>query len=90
MWLNVIHRDMEPPFFANRLAVGNAVIGAWLKVYSKSDVVAKPSGRRLIPTEWWTRAPHKIKFYQARVNRSVNDIYHFLLPGKANVGSIGY
>ena len=28
LWLNVIHRDMEPPFFANRLAVGNAVIGA--------------------------------------------------------------
>lgn len=83
LWLNVIHRDMEPPFFANRLAVGNAVIGAWLKVYSKSDVVAKPLGRRLIPTEWWTRAPHKIKFYQARVNRSVNDIYHFLLPDKA-------
>lgn len=83
LWLNVIHRDMEPPFFANRLAAGNAVIGAWLKVYSKSDVVAKPSGRRLIPTEWWTRAPHKIKFYQARVNRSVNDIYHFLLPDKA-------
>ena len=24
LWLNVIHKDMETPFFANRLTVGNA------------------------------------------------------------------
>lgn len=89
LWLNVIHKDMEPPFFANRLTVGNAVIGAWLKVYNKSDVVAKASGRKLIPTEWWTRAPHKVKFYQSRVNRSVNDVYHFLLPDKAMLAVLG-
>lgn len=89
LWLNVIHKEMEPPFFANRLTVGNAVIGAWLKVYNKSDVVAKPSGRKLIPTEWWTRAPHKVKFYQARVNRSVNEVYHFLLPDKAMLAVLG-
>ncbi len=33
LWLNVMHRDMETPFFSNRLAVGNAVVGAWLKAY---------------------------------------------------------
>ncbi|MBK6331054.1 MAG: hypothetical protein IPF62_11255 [Bacteroidetes bacterium] len=27
LWLNVIHKDMETPFFSNRLAVGNAVVG---------------------------------------------------------------
>lgn len=37
LWLNVIHKDMETPFFSNRLALGNAVIGAWLKVYSKDE-----------------------------------------------------
>lgn len=82
LWLNVIHKDMETPFFANRLAVGNAVIGAWLKVYSKEDVkgIAERNGRTLKPNKWWEKAPHKIKFFSNRVNRSVNDVYHFLLP----------
>ena len=38
LWLNVIHKDMETPFFSNRLAVGNAVVGAWLKVYKEKDI----------------------------------------------------
>jgi hypothetical protein len=29
---------METPFFSNRLAVGNAVVGAWLKVYKEKDI----------------------------------------------------
>lgn len=33
LWLNVIHSQMETPFFSNRLALGNAVVGAWLKTY---------------------------------------------------------
>lgn len=87
LWLNVIHRDMETPFFANRLAVGNAVIGAWLKVYSKDEVygIKSRKGKKdvLLPNEWWTRAPHKIRFYKNNVNRSVNEVYHFLLPDKS-------
>jgi type II restriction/modification system DNA methylase subunit YeeA len=39
LWLNVIHKDMETPFFSNRLAVGNAVVGAWLKVYKEKDLL---------------------------------------------------
>lgn len=88
LWLNVIHKDMETPFFANRLAVGNAVIGAWLRVYSKEDVkgIAERQGRTLKPNKWWEKAPHKIKFYSNRVNRSVNDVYHFLLPDDNMLG----
>lgn len=86
LWLNVIHKDMETPFFANRLTVGNAVIGAWLKTYSRQDVLAKVEGKKLVGKEWWTVAPHKVKFYQNRVNRSVNDVYHFLLPDKNMLG----
>jgi len=88
LWLNVIHKDMETPFFANRLAVGNAVIGAWLKVYSKDDVkgIAERQGRSLKPNKWWEKAPHKIKFFSNRVNRSVNDVYHFLLPDANMLG----
>ena len=86
LWLNVIHKDMETPFFSNRLALGNAVIGAWLKVYSRDEVLAKPEpgrSRKLIPNEWWTRSPHKVTFRKGGVNRSVNEVYHFLLPDKA-------
>lgn len=88
LWLNVIHKDMETPFFSNRLALGNAVIGAWLKVYNRSEVVGTPDKsnskkRKLLPTSWWTEAPHKVKFFKNRVNRKQDEIYHFLLPDKA-------
>lgn len=96
LWLNVIHKDMETPFFSNRLALGNAVIGAWLKVYDKKDIignsVTKKNKRVLLPNEWWTKAPHKIHFNKVQftggsikssVKRSVNEIYHFLLPDKS-------
>lgn len=86
LWLNVIHKDMETPFFSNRLALGNAVIGAWLKVYSREEFAGKPDRTskkpKLLPTAWWEKAPHKIKFFKNRVNRSVNEVYHFLLPDK--------
>ena len=86
LWLNVIHKDMETPFFSNRLALGNAVIGAWLKVYSRDEVLAKPGSgrsRNLVANEWWTKSPHKVGFRSSGVNRSVNEIYHLLLPDKA-------
>ncbi len=88
LWLNVIHKDMETPFFANRLSLGNAVIGAWLKVYSRNEVIAKTNSyiKKRTPTAWWEKTPHKVKFYKNRVNRSVNDVYHFLLPDKNMLG----
>lgn len=93
LWLNVMHRDMETPFFSNRLAVGNAVVGAWLKVYDKKDVygIPKKSGRTqtLQPNPWWEKAPHKVKFFSNKVNRSVNEVYHFLLPDANMLGVRG-
>ena len=90
LWLNVIHRDMETPFFSNRLAVGNAVLGTWLKVYSRDEVIAEKGHKNgkdiLLPNAWWEKAPHKVKFFKNRVNRSVNDVYHFLLPDKNMLG----
>lgn len=38
LWLNVIHKEMETPFFSNRICVGNAVVGAWLKVYKEKEL----------------------------------------------------
>lgn len=88
LWLNVIHKDMETPFFANRLALGNAVIGAWLKVYSKQNVYGifdrRDSTAKV--NKWWEKAPHKVKFFSNRVNRSVNEVYHFLLPDANMLG----
>ena len=88
LWLNVIHKDMETPFFANRICVGNAVIGAWLKVYGKSDVVGieERYGAKPKQNKWWEKAPRKVKFFSNRVNRSVNDVYHFLLPDANMLG----
>ena len=88
LWLNVIHKDMETPFFANRICVGNAVIGAWLKVYSKNEFygISERYGAKLKPNKWWEKAPHKVKFFSTRVNRSVNDVYHFLLPDANMLG----
>lgn len=89
LWLNVIHKDMETPFFSNRLALGNAVIGAWLKVYDRKEVVGKPKHNKsdgLIPTEWWNTAPHRLHFNGKRVLRKTDEIYHFLLPDKNMLG----
>lgn len=91
LWLNVIHKDMETPFFANRICVGNAVIGAWLKVYGRKEVqgIWEGDGKKLKPNKWWERAPRKVKFFSNRVNRSVNDVYHFLLPDANMLGVRG-
>ena len=86
LWLNVIHKDMETPFFANRLTVGNAVIGAWLKVYSREEVYGIKGSNKLEQNKWWEKAPHKVKFFSNRVNRSVNEVYHFLLPDAGMLG----
>ena len=79
LWLNVIHKDMETPFFANRLAVGNAVVGAWFKTFTTKELKKK----------WWDCEPKMVSFENGKINRSKNQIYHFLLPDKNMVPSGG-
>jgi hypothetical protein len=79
LWLNVIHKDMETPFFANRLAVGNAVVGAWFKTFTTKEIKKK----------WWDCEPQMVSFENGKINRSKNQIYHFLLPDKNMVPSAG-
>lgn len=79
LWLNVIHKDMETPFFANRLAVGNAVVGAWFKVYTEAQLKKK----------WWEKAPKMLDLGPEGKKRGKNEIYHFLLPDKGMVPSAG-
>ncbi|MBT7497667.1 hypothetical protein HN662_05025, partial [Candidatus Woesearchaeota archaeon] len=79
LWLNVIHKDMETPFFANRLAVGNAVVGAWFKVYTEAQLKKK----------WWEKAPKLLQLGPGGKKRAKNEIYHFLLLDKGMVPSAG-
>ena len=79
LWLNVIHKDMETPFFANRLAVGNAVVGAWFKTFTTKELKKK----------WWDCEPQMVSFENGKINRPKNQIYHFLLPDKYMVPSAG-
>lgn len=86
LWLNVMHKDMEVPFFSNRLAEGNAVIGAWLKVYKKSDVVRTTVGQRAYDKKWWEAPTHRIHFSDSRQERHYTEVYHFLLPVQDMLG----
>ena len=100
LWLNVIHKDMETPFFSNRLAVGNAVVGAWLKVYKEKDIAEDVDARGITLTrqtkkEWWDTAPRQLAFKpnkeydKVKHGRKSDEIYHFLLPDKNMVPSAG-
>jgi hypothetical protein len=100
LWLNVIHKDMETPFFSNRICVGNAVVGAWLKVYKVSDIDQeygtdnKPLKKQPIKA-WWDKAPRQLEFKpqqdydRIKHGRKPDEIYHFLLPDKNMVPSAG-
>jgi hypothetical protein len=100
LWLNVIHKDMETPFFSNRLAVGNAVVGAWLKVYKEKDIAEEldSNGKPLkiqFKKEWWNAAPRLLEFkpgndtQKIKHGRKPDEVYHFLLPDKNMVPSAG-
>ena len=100
LWLNVIHKDMETPFFSNRICVGNAVVGAWFKVYKEKDIaqdldsVGRPLARQP-KKEWWDSAPRQLEFKpqtdytKIKHGRKQDEIYHFLLPDKNMVPSAG-
>ncbi|MDE5644043.1 MAG: type II restriction endonuclease subunit M, partial [Muribaculaceae bacterium] len=78
LWLNVMHADMETPWFAHHLAWGNAVVGAWFKTVEVS------AGKHD-----YTQRPKKISFTangKAVKGRKANQIYHFLLPDPGMLG----
>ena len=88
LWLNCMHKNMETPFFAHRLGTGNAVVGAWLKVYKKKDIIqefptegTKAQRSKPIAKAWWLSSPKRLKWLNdGNLNRKENEIYHFLLP----------
>lgn len=86
LWLNVIHKDMQTPFFGYRLGVGNAVIGSWLKAYKHRQFSFEPVGRGHKTKKWWEEAPQHLSFGKKGILRREDEIYHFLLPD-ANMAS---
>lgn len=88
LWLNVIHKDMQTPFFGYRLGVGNAVVGAWLKVYRIKDFLFEKD-HVTANKKWWEKAPKHLKFGANKIKRNPEEIYHFLLPDKGMVPSAG-
>jgi len=96
LWLNVIHKDMQTPFFGYRLGAGNAVVGAWLKVFKKKDFIVEypkkgtqTQRKNPIKKEWWNTAPKHLKYQEEKLERKDDEIYHFLLPDKGMVSSAG-
>jgi hypothetical protein len=97
LWLNCMHRNMETPFFAHRLAVGNAVVGCWLKVYDQVDVIVEyPTDGTTkqrstpLPKAWWAKAPQRIGWdKKGTLSRKPNQYYHFLLPDDNMLASAG-
>jgi len=85
LWLNVIHKDMQTPFFGYRLGTGNAVVGAWLKAYPAKDFLFDKKAKK----EWWNKAPKHLGFKSKGIQRKEDEIYHFLLPDKNMVPSAG-
>jgi hypothetical protein len=96
LWLNCMHWEMETPFFAHRLGVGNAVVGAWLKVYDVKDFIVEfpnegnPKQRKTpVPKDWWNKAPQRVTWKNGKLTRKEDQIYHFLLPDDNMVPSAG-
>lgn len=90
LWLNVIHKDMQTPFFGYRLGVGNAVVGSWLKVFKHKDFSFETKGANgFVKKEWWHTAPKHLDFGKKGVLRTNDEIYHFLLPDPGMVSSGG-
>lgn len=96
LWLNCMHQEMETPFFAHRLGVGNAVVGAWLKVYDAKDIIVEfpsegtPKQRKTpVPKDWWNKTPQRVTWKNGKLTRKEDQIYHFLLPDDNMVPSAG-
>ena len=63
LWLNTLVPGGFVPWFGNQLQCGNALVGAWRRVYTAS---ALKQGK------WWTISPEDVKQAQG-------EIYHFLV-----------
>jgi hypothetical protein len=71
IWLNVMHRGLQAPWFGLHLVRGNSLIGAGRRLYSP-DKLAKG--------EWLKAPPADVPFSAGAI--PADHIHHFLLPAE--------
>jgi hypothetical protein len=71
IWLNVMHRGLQAPWFGLHLVRGNSLIGTGRRLYSP-DKLAKG--------EWLKAAPTDVPFSAGAI--PAGHIHHFLLPAE--------
>ena len=71
IWLNVMHRGLQAPWFGLHLVRGNSLIGAGRRLYPP-DKLAK--------AEWLKSAPEDVPFSAGQIQSG--HIHHFLLPAE--------
>ena len=71
IWLNVMHRGLQAPWFGLHLVRGNSLIGAGRRLYSPE---------KLAKSEWLKSAPEDVPFSVGPV--PAGHVHHFLLPAE--------
>src|SRR5690606_19901563 len=72
LWLNILQPGVEAPYFDQRIAVGNSLIGARREVFDGADLMKSAKGE-----SWLEQVPRRVPLGQPRPKGSV---YHFLVP----------
>ena len=71
IWLNVMHRGLQAPWFGLHLVRGNSLIGAGRRLYPPE---------KLAKGEWLKSAPEDVPFSASPI--PAGHIHHFLLPAQ--------
>ena len=71
IWLNVMHRGLQAPWFGLHLVRGNSLIGAGRRLYPPE---------KLAKGQWLKSAPEDVPFSAGEI--PVGYIHHFLLPAE--------
>lgn len=72
LWLNAISDSEHVPWFGYQLFNGNSLVGARREVYPAHSLHKKASSL------WYATAPRRLE--PQNLNRSKDEVYHFLLP----------
>ena len=71
IWLNVMHRGLQAPWFGLHLVRGNSLIGAGRRLYPPE---------KLAKAQWLKSAPEDVPFWAGEIPDGY--IHHFLLPAE--------
>jgi hypothetical protein len=75
IWLNVMHRGLQAPWFGLHLVRGNSLIGAGRRLYQAHELAKEEKGTK---GKWLTAAPSDHPFSAGPIPSG--HVHHFLLP----------